>query len=73
MTNISSSLVPSQYIALEFIVAQIKGMTSHELRKEYPQLKRKLPSLWTRSYYAESVGHISETTIKKYIEEQKNK
>ncbi len=27
--------------------------------------------LWTRSYYAESVGHISESTITKYIEDQK--
>jgi putative transposase len=57
----------------QFIVAQIKGMASNELRKEYPQLKRKLPSLWRGSYYVESVGHISEATIKKYIEEQKNK
>jgi putative transposase len=27
----------------------------------------------TRSYYIESVGHISEETIKRYIEEQKNR
>ncbi|HEQ78600.1 MAG TPA: IS200/IS605 family transposase, partial [Euryarchaeota archaeon] len=25
------------------------------------------------SYYCESIGHISEDTIKKYIEEQKGK
>lgn len=29
--------------------------------------------LWARSFYCESIGHISEATIKKYIEEQKNK
>ena len=43
-----------------------------KLRSEFPKLKSKLPTLWTRSYYAESVGHISEATVKKYIEDQKN-
>lgn len=59
--------------APHFIVGQLKGYTSHELRKEFPSLKSKLPTLWTRSYYIESVGHISENTIKKYIDEQKGK
>jgi len=56
-----------------WIIQQFKGFSSHELRKEFPHLKSKLPTLWTRSYYCESVGHISEETIKKYIEDQKNK
>jgi putative transposase len=56
-----------------WIVQQFKGYTSNILRKEFPELKSKLPTLWTRSYYCESVGHISEDTIKKYIEEQKGK
>lgn len=55
------------------IVHQLKGYTSRILRLEFKQLKSRLPTLWTRSYYCESIGHISETTIKKYIEEQKNK
>jgi putative transposase len=55
-----------------WMVQQFKGYSSHELRNEFPELKSRLPSLWTRSYYCESVGHISEATIKKYIQEQKN-
>lgn len=55
-----------------FIVQQFKGYTSNVLRKEHPELKSRLPTLWTRSYYVESVGHISEQTIRRYIEEQKN-
>lgn len=55
------------------VVYQLKGFTSHELRKEFPELKSKLPTLWTRSYYVETIGHISEKTILKYIEDQKNK
>lgn len=58
--------------APHFIVGQLKGYTSFNLRNEFAELKSKLPTLWTRSYYIESVGHISEETVKKYIENQKN-
>ena len=58
--------------APQFLVGQFKGYSSRILREEFPELKSKLPTLWTRSYFAESVGHISEATIKKYIDEQKN-
>lgn len=56
-----------------YIVQQLKGYSSRVLRQEFKKLKSKLPTLWTRSYYCESVGHISEDIIKKYIENQKNK
>lgn len=54
-----------------YIVQQLKGYTSRILRREYKQLRTRIPTLWTRSYYCESIGHISEETIKKYIEDQK--
>lgn len=56
-----------------FIIQQFKSFSARKLRDEFPELKTKLPNMWTRSYFAESVGHISEETIKKYIEQQKNK
>ena len=56
-----------------WIVQQLKGYTSRLLRKEFATLRTRIPTLWTRSYYCESVGHISETTIKKYIDDQKSK
>jgi len=58
--------------APHYLIAQLKGYSSRKLRSEFPSLKSRLPTLWTRSYYVESVGHISERTIKKYIENQKN-
>lgn len=60
-------------LAPHYIVQQLKGYTSRVLRKEFKELRTKLPTLWTRSYYCESIGHISEETVKKYIEDQKNK
>ena len=56
-----------------YVVSQLKGCTSFILRNEFPTLKSRLPTLWTRSYFCESVGDISEATIKKYIDEQKTK
>ena len=55
-----------------YIVQQLKGYTSRLLRQEFASLKSRLPTLWTRSYFCESVGHISESTVKRYIENQKN-
>lgn len=62
---------PSDSIA--HIASQLKGYTSFTLRTEFPHLKQRVPTLWTRSYYVETIGHISEKTILKYIEDQKNK
>ncbi len=52
------------------VLKEVKGVTSHELRNKYPQLC-KLPSLWTRSYFAATAGNVSEETIRRYIEAQK--
>ena len=48
-----------------------KGKKRGKERKEFPWLKSRLPTLWTRSYYCETIGHISENTIIRYIEDQK--
>ena len=55
------------------VVGEIKGFTSHELRRLYPNILNKLPSLWTRSYFASTAGNVSEATIRAYIEAQKGK
>ena len=55
-----------------FIVQQFKGYSSRILREEFSELRSRLPSLWTRSYFCESVGCISADTIIKYIVNQKN-
>lgn len=60
-------------ISPHYLVQQLKGYSSRVLRSEFSSLKSRLPTLWTRSYYVESVGHISEQTVLKYIADQKNK
>ena len=63
----------SPTIAPNSIIGQIKGYTSRILRKEFKQIKSRLPTLWTRSYFVSTHGHISDRLIKKYIEEQKGR
>lgn len=53
------------------IVNRFKGRTSRLLREEFPSLRSRLPTLWSRSYFAASVGAVSEATIRRYIEAQK--
>src|SRR6516162_1606527 len=55
------------------IVNRLKGASSRILRQEFPHLTSRLPTLWSRSYYAATVGHVSESTVKKYIENQKGR
>lgn len=57
--------------APQFYANQFKGFTSRVLRQEFPSLKSRLPSLWSRSYYCGSAGHVSADVIKAYIESQK--
>lgn len=54
------------------IVNMIKGYTSHELRKEFPELKSRLPTLWTQSKFISSVGAVTLEVVKRYIEAQKS-
>jgi putative transposase len=57
-------------IAPHQIMHRLKGATSRRLRQEFPHLRSRLPSLWTRSYYVGTAGHVSSETIRKYIEAQ---
>ncbi|AFZ45666.1 transposase IS200-family protein [Halothece sp. PCC 7418] len=54
------------------VVKKIKGRASHYLRREFPELK-KLPTLWSPSYFVSTAGNVSSETIKMYIDNQRGK
>jgi putative transposase len=54
-------------------VGKIKANTSRVLREEFPHLRSRLPTLWSRSYFCATVGAVSEVTIRRYIEMQKGR
>jgi putative transposase len=58
-------------ISPNLLIGQIKGYTSRMIRQEFPDLKKRMQTLWTRSYFVSTHGHISDEQITKYINEQK--
>lgn len=68
--HIFVSVLPT--MSIPTIMQQIKGATSVELRKEFPQLKA-MPSLWTCSYFVSTAGNVSSETIKWYVDTQKTR
>ncbi len=55
--------VDPQFGIHRFIKAA-KGRSSKILRDEFPHLKRKLPSLWTNSYFVSTVGGAPLSVVK---------
>ena len=58
------------------IVRTLKSISAIEMFKTYPQLKQfysRCGALWSKGYFISTVGHISETTVKRYIGEQKSR
>ena len=55
------------------IVNRMKGFTSRLLRQEFPALRSRLPTLWSRSYSVGTVGHVRAATIRRYIASPKGK
>ena len=58
--------------AIHQVAFRLKGYTSRVLRLEFPHL-RKMPSMWTSSYFASTAGNVSSETIRRYIEAQSKK
>ncbi|EUA09720.1 transposase IS200 like family protein [Mycobacterium kansasii 662] len=52
------------------VVRAFKGRTARVLRAEFPYLRRFAKVLWSPSYFAASVGYVSESTVRRYIEHQ---
>ena len=57
--------------AVAQIVNRFKGRSSRLMRSAFPALRSRLPTLWSRSYEAGSVGHVSAETVQAYIAAQK--
>jgi putative transposase len=58
-------------IGIAAVIAKIKGYTSHELREQFPWLKKRLPTLWTRARFISTVGAVTLDVVQQYIADQK--
>lgn len=64
--------VDPQY-GIHRLVKAIKGRTSRLLRQEYPDLRTRLPTLWTNSYFVATAGGAPLEVVKRYVADQRNK
>lgn len=53
-------------------VRMAKGRSSRLLRQEFPSIKRRIPTLWTNSYFVATVGGAPLDIVKQYVENQRN-
>lgn len=54
-------------------VNKLKGISSNRMRTQFPELKKRLPTLWTRSSFISTVGSVSLAVTQEYIKNQKNR
>jgi putative transposase len=59
------------HFGIHKFVRGVKGRSSRLLRQEFPNLRSRLPTLWTHSYFVATVGGAPLAVIKQYIENQK--
>ena len=55
------------------LIKLMKGRSSRFIRKEFPWIRSRLPTLWTNSYFVSTIGGAPLEVVKQYIEQQKNK
>lgn len=55
-------------LGVNTFVKNLKGRSSRLLRSEFPELKTKLPTLWTNSYFVSTVSGTPLEVVKQYIE-----
>lgn len=55
------------------VVKALKGITARFAFDRHPELRKvfRKGHLWSPSYYVGSVGHVSEETVRRYVEDQK--
>jgi putative transposase len=55
------------------LVKAIAGRTSGVLREEFPSLRSRLPTLWTKSYFIATTGGASLAAVERYVEQQEGR
>ena len=58
-------------LALHNVVVHLQRKSAGVLREEFPELKSRLPSLWSRNYLACSTGKLMDGDAERYVMSQK--
>lgn len=57
-------------VPMSRFIGTLKGRSARVLRQEFPHLRR-LPSLWTPSWFMSTVGGAPLEVVRRYVENQK--
>lgn len=59
-------------LSISYIVKMMKGISGRLLMREFPEIEKYLwkGELWNPSYYVETIGSVSEESIRRYIQNQ---
>lgn len=59
-------------ISVSDMMQYLKGRSSKKLQEEFPELRKKYwgQHLWASGYFCRTVGNVTESMIKEYIENQ---
>jgi len=61
-------------LSISTYVRSTKAVSSRVIREEYPEVQKVLygdkAKLWSRAYYAGTVGNVSVETVLRYVEDQ---
>jgi len=55
------------------LVKQLKVRSARLLKKRFPALKSRIPSIWNRSFFVTSVGTASLEPFKQFLDDQKHR
>lgn len=55
------------------VIREIKGTSTRILHKEFPELKTRISSVWTRSAFIATAGDVPLSAVKQYIMSQKTR
>lgn len=59
-------------VTLSKFINSLKSVTSRMIRKEFPEIRKELwgKAFWAPSYFLASVGQVTLSDVKKYVENQ---
>ena len=58
-------------VGIDAFVGSLKRRSSFVIRTEFPHIRNRLSSLWTRGKFIATVGSVSLEVVKRYIRNQK--
>lgn len=53
-------------------ISRLKGASARLIGEKFPKAKSRVPCIWTSSKFVSTVGSVSLSVVKKYIEDQRN-